>query len=371
MGKKIKICHIIGDFVNGGVESIIYNYFSHMDLSKFEVHMIGHGIRVQECADRFQSLGFNIHNITPKSVSFSQNLKEMESIFRKYRFDIVHSHLTEWACVPMYLAWKCGIKVRINHSHMAERPTGLKNRLYYGIRIFLGKMFATDYYACGRDAGIYLFGHRAVDSGKVMILPNAIDFDSFQFDPQIRKRVREQNGIDESTVVIGHVGRFFEQKNHRFLIDIFDKYHKLNPSSLLLLIGDGELFDEIEKKVEEKSLSSSVWFLRVRSDVADWYQAMDLFLLPSLFEGFPVVGVEAQAAGLPCLFSDSITPEISISSCANFASLKNDADTWAKKMKKMVGTGKREHAILDYERFDIKKNAEKLELFYETRIIQQ
>ena len=96
---KIKICHVIGNFVNGGVEAVIYNYFSHMDMEKYEVHIIGHGIRVQECADRFTSLGFKIHNITPKSVSFIRSCKEMETIFRKEKFDIVHSHLTEWACV--------------------------------------------------------------------------------------------------------------------------------------------------------------------------------------------------------------------------------------------------------------------------------
>ena len=141
MAKKIKICHVIGSFVNGGVEAVILNYFSHMDLNEYEVHIIGHGILVQECADKFANMGFIIHNVTPKSVSVLKNLKEIEEIFKKYKFDIVHSHLTEWACVPMFLAWKCGIKIRINHSHMAEKPEGLKIKYIMGYVYILESFF--------------------------------------------------------------------------------------------------------------------------------------------------------------------------------------------------------------------------------------
>lgn len=257
---KIKICHVIGNFVNGGVEAVIYNYFSHIDMEKYEVHIIGHGIRVQECADQFVSLGFKIHNITPKSVSFIRSCKEMEAIFRNEQFDIVHSHLTEWACVPMFLAWKCGVKIRINHSHMAEKPQGMKNKIYYGVRLYFGKLFATDYFACGRDAGIYLFGNHAVDSGKVTILPNAVDYEKFSYNIQLRNEIREKYNIEDSTIVVGHVGRFFEQKNHEFLIDIFEEYHKENLDSILVMLGDGELINKIKDKVTQKKLEGSVCF---------------------------------------------------------------------------------------------------------------
>lgn len=366
---KIKICHVIGNFVNGGVEAVIYNYFSYMDREKYEVYIIGHGIRVQECADRFISLGFKIHNITPKSVSFTRSCKEMEEIFRKEKFDIVHSHLTEWACVPMFLAWKCGVKVRINHSHMAERPQGLKNKIYYGIRLYFGKLLATDYFACGRDAGIYLFGKQAVDSGKVTILPNAIDYGEFYYSAQLRNKIRGKNNIKDSTIVIGHVGRFFEQKNHEFLIDVFEEYHRDNPDSLLVMLGDGELIKKIKSKAAQKKLEGSVCFLGNRSDVADWYQAMDMFVLPSFYEGFPVVGVEAQTSGLPCLFSDGITPEIQISLNAQFMNLGNGAKAWAEKMKYMMDNKQdRSNLILNHDWFDIEKNADKLDSFYRMKV---
>lgn len=370
MEKKIKICHVIGGFVNGGVESVIYNYFSHMDLSKYEIHIVGHGIRVQECADRFASLGFHIHNVTPKSVSVISNLREMEALFMKYQFDIVHSHLTEWACVPMFLAWMCGIKVRINHSHMAEKPKGLKNKIYYGTRLYLGKLFATDYFACGRDAGIYLFGKKAVDDGKVTFLPNAIDYDLFQFDQNTRARLRQKNSFKDSTTVIGHVARFFEQKNHRFLIDIFEEYHKINTDSVLVMLGDGELMDKIKEIVTEKKLESAVRFLGNRADVSDWYQAMDVFVLPSLYEGLPVVGVEAQASGLPCLFSKEITSEIQTSPNAQFLDLASGAKRWAEKIEELRTRNQgRNNLILDCDQFDIKKNADKLEQFYCSRAV--
>ena len=366
---RIKICHVIGNFVNGGVEAIIYNYFSHIDLEKYEVHIIGHGIRVQECADRFTALGFKIHNITPKSISFMRSCKEMEEIFKNEQFDIVHSHLTEWACVPMFLAWKCGIKIRINHSHMAERPQGMKNKIYYGIRLYFGKLFATDLFACGKDAGIYLFGRQAVDRRKVIILPNAIDYGKFYYSAQLRNTIRGKRNIKDSTIVIGHVGRFFEQKNHEFLIYVFEEYHRDNPDSLLIMLGDGELIEKIKSKVAQKELEGSVCFLGNRSDVADWYQAMDMFVLPSFYEGFPVVGVEAQASGLPCLFSDGITSEIQISPNAQFMNLENGVKVWAEKIEYMIDNKQdRSNLILDHDRFDIEKNADKLDLFYRMKV---
>lgn len=363
--EKIKICHVIGDFVNGGVESVIYNYFSHIDLEQFEVHIIGHGIRVQECADRFATLGFKIHNITPKSVNFFSSLTEMRRIFKEYNFDIIHSHLTEWACVPMFLGWICGVKIRINHSHMAEKPKGIKNRIYYGVRLFLGKLFATDYFACGEDAGRYLFGNCAVDSGKVTILPNAIDSEKYRANPDVRKQMRNKLELADDVMVIGHVGRFFEQKNHAFLIDVFRDYHKINQKSLLLLFGNGILWEAIKKQVQSYGLADAVLFMGVRQDMSDWYQAMDLFVLPSLYEGLPVVGVEAQAIGLPCLFSDQITREIAISSRARFIPINTGTGPWVVAIQ---SCGMSNSApIVDMDRYNITKNANFLQEFYISR----
>lgn len=252
---------------------------------------------------------------------------------------------------------------------MAERPQGMKNKIYYGVRLYFGKLFATDYFACGMDAGIYLFGKHAVDSGKVTILPNAVDYEKFSYNIQLRNEIREKYNIEDSTIVVGHVGRFFEQKNHEFLIDIFEEYHKENLDSILIMLGDGELINKIKDKVTQKKLESSVYFLGNQSNVADWYQVMDMFLLPSYYEGFPVVGVEAQVSGLPCLFSDGITPEIQISPNAEFMCLESGAKAWVEKMKYMIANKQnRSNLILNHERFDIEKNADKLDLYYQMKV---
>lgn len=360
--RKIKICHVIGDFVNGGVESVIYNYFSHMDLERFEVHIIAHGIKVQACADRFTALGFILHNIPPKRVSFVKSCQAMDVIFKANSFDIVHSHLTEWACVPLWLAWKNGVKVRINHAHMAKNPTGVM-RLYDGARIWLGRLAATDDFACGQAAGQYLFGKRLMAQGRVTMLPNAIELERFRHDEEVRHRLRAALMLEPDTVVLGHVGRFFAQKNHAFLIDIFAAYQQRNPNARLLLLGDGENRAMIHARVKEMGLSDRVYFAGNQDNISDWYQAMDIFLLPSLFEGFPVVGVEAQAAGLPCLFADTITSEVCLSPYAHFVPLSAGAEAWASAICDALDGHDRADVSLP-SRYDIEETAAGLQRFY-------
>lgn len=365
---KIKICHVIGDFINGGVESVIYNYFSHLDLNKFDVHIIGHGITVYDCYKKFVDLGFTIHNITPKRINLLKNLREMNSIIKKYNYDILHSHLTEWACIPMILGFLNNISVRINHSHMAEKPKGIKNKIYYGIRLWLGKIFATDYFACGRDAGIYLFGKKALNNGKVTVLNNAVDVSKFSYNEKIRYDVKKQNKINNNEIIIGHVGRFFEQKNHKFLIKIFKELSLTNDDVRLYLFGDGELLDSIKSYVNELDLSNKVVFMGVRQDIDKWYQVMDAFVLPSLYEGLPVVGIEAQMSGLPCFFSDTITKEILVNKNSKFISLETSASEWAKQINKKLSNFSRNSELEYSDKYNILKQAEVLEKFYVLRV---
>lgn len=372
MNRKIKICHVIGDFVNGGVESVIYNYFSHMDLSKFEVHIIGHGIKVQECADRFINMGFIIHNITPKSVNFVSNVCEMKNIFDKYKFDIVHSHITEWACVPLFLGLLSGIKVRINHSHMAEKPQGLNNKIYYGVRLFFGKLFATDYFACGYDAAIYLFGKKTFDDGKVTILPNAFDLVMFNYNVENRVTIREQLEIPESTLCVGHIGRFEKQKNHDYLIQIFEELRRIVPDSCLLLVGKGQLETTIKEKVEKFGISEHVKFLGSRSDVAKLYQGMDIFVFPSLYEGLGIVTVEAQVSNLPVLAADAIPHEAKLIGSMQFMSLDIPASSWASKIIEMTCVKDRKYMgdFISEKGYDIETAASKLSEVYTSMLIK-
>jgi len=190
------------------------------------------------------------------------------------------------------------------------------------------KDYPNNYFACSRNAGKWLFGKRVSNLNELVVLNNAVNVDEFKYDVEIRKKVRKELGIGNE-LVIGHIGRFNKQKNHNFLIDIFKAVSEVNPDAILLLAGDGDLRRKIEKKVSRLGLKSKVKFLGVRNDINSIMQAMDLFLLPSLFEGLPVVLIEAQAAGLKCIVADTITRESDITSRVEFLRLNDTPEKWA------------------------------------------
>ena len=226
------------------------------------------------------------------------------------------------------------------------------------------KRYATDYFACSELAGRYLFGNKAFDRGEVKIIHNAIDVDKFKFDEAARKKLRQEFGIKDSTVVIGHVGRFVQQKNHTFLVDVFKEYHKKNPDSKLLLVGSGPLEDEIKKKVERLDLEDSVLFLGQRDDINKLYSVMDVFCLPSLYEGLPVVGIEAQATGLPTIFSNRISKEVIVSSYAKIVSIQ-DTGFCIEKINKTTRSIKKQRSYATvFEYMDINNEVSTLEKIY-------
>jgi glycosyltransferase EpsF len=194
------------------------------------------------------------------------------------------------------------------------------------------KKYATDYMCCSELAGRWLFGNKEYDKGNVYLLNNAIDLDKFKYDEKIRKEVRKELNIKDDTLVIGHIGRFVAQKNHTFLIDIFNEIHKNNNDSILLLAGQGPKENEIKEKVKTLNLEKNVVFLGQRNDANRLYQAFDVFLLPSLYEGLPVVGVEAQASGLLCILSESMTQETKVLDTTTFISLEESAKEWSTKL---------------------------------------
>ena len=195
---------------------------------------------------------------------------------------------------------------------------------------------------------------------------NAIDLNKFKYDSKLGMKKRKELKINKDTLVIGHIGRFVEQKNHRFLIDIFNEIHKKEKDSILLLAGQGPLIDEIKKKVEDLNLNNSVRFLGQRNDANELYQAFDVFLLPSLYEGLPVVGIEAQATGNLCYFSDDMTKETKILDSTVFMSLTNTAEEWADRLLENVKSFKKHDTTDEVSKygFNIEEEASKLELYY-------
>ena len=251
--------------------------------------------------------------LCPPYQKLPKYLKFLKQLFREKKYRIVHSNINTLSVFPLYAAKKAGVPVRIAHSHSTSNPREWKKNLMKNALRPFSKVWATDYFACSELAGRYLFGDKTFDKGEVKIIRNAIDVEKFKFDPEARKKLRKEIGIKDDDFVVGHIGRFVEQKNHRFLIDIFAEVKKEKKNAKLVLVGQGPLREEIEEKVKNLGLEKDVFFLGQRSDTNKLYSVFDVFCLPSLYEGLPVVGVEAQANGVPCVFSDKITKEILVS----------------------------------------------------------
>lgn len=363
--KPVIVAQIMGKWIGGGVESVIMNYYRHLDHTKVQFDFICDEDSTRIPYDEIKKLGGRVF-LVPKYQKLPQYLKALEGLFRKNQYRIVHSNVNTLSVFPLYAAKKAGVPVRISHSHSTSNPKEWKRNIIKNILRPFSKKYATDYFACSELAGRYLFGDKTFDQGKVKIIHNAIDLDKFKFDPEARKKLRKELGIDDKTIVIGHVGRFVKQKNHDFLVDVFNEYHTKNPDSKLLLIGTGPLEEKIKAKVKKLDLSDSVLFLGQREDTNKLYSVMDVFCLPSLYEGLPVVGVEAQAAGLLCELSSDMTKETKVLNATRFISLEKPSEEWAKTILEDYNSFKR-HDITEEiikNNYNIKKEVSKLENKY-------
>ena len=360
--KPIIVAQIMGKWVGGGVESVIMNYYRHLDHSKVQFDFICDEDSTRIPYDEIKKLGGRVF-LVPKYQNLPKYLKALEKLFKENQYRIIHSNINTLSVFPLYAAKKAGVPIRISHSHSTSNPKEWKRNLIKNILRPFSKRYATDYFACSELAGRYLFGNKAFDQGEVKIIHNAIDIDKFKFDEVARKKLRKELGIKDSTVVIGHVGRFVQQKNHTFLVDVFREYHKKNPDSKLLLVGSGPLEDEIKKKVERLGLGDSVLFLGQRDDINKLYSLMDIFCLPSLYEGLPVVGVESQAAGLSIIFSNGVSHEAIISKNAKIVP-NQEMGAYIEKMDEITQENKQRALASIDENMSIKNEAPKLEAIY-------
>jgi len=256
-------------------------------------------------------------------------------------------------------AKKNNVPVRIAHSHNSNQDKNLKYlvKLYYKRKI---KNFSTDLFACGKEAGDWMFSGE-----KYQVIHNAIDSNLYICNIEQRKKVRIEWNIPEDVFLIGHVGRFNAVKNHSFLLDIFTALKKVKEESMLVLVGDGELREKMEKKAAELGIADSVIFTGVRSDVADIMKAMDCFVFPSLYEGLPVTLIEAQAAGLPCVVSENVSNECDKTGLVERVSLKESKDIWAKCILNQIGFNRQNtNEMIKKAGYDINVNAQQLQNFY-------
>ena len=363
--EPIRVAQIMGKWLGGGVESVVMNYYRNIDRNKVQFDFICDEDSKYIPKDEIEGLGGKVILIPPYQKPFKYH-KELKRVLKEGKYKIAHSHISTMSFFSLWAAKSAKVPIRIAHAHSTTNKKEKKKNLMKQLLRPFSKVFANRYFCCSELGGRWLFGDKTYDDGKVYLLNNAIDVDKFRYDEKIRKEKRKELNIKDNQLVIGHIGRFVQQKNHEFLIDIFNEIHKQNKNAILLLAGDGPLKEDIQDKVKELGLEKNVQFLGQRDDANELYQAMDAFVLPSLYEGLPVVGVEAQAAGLPCFFSTDMTKETKILDSTKFIGLTHTSKYWADKILNEVKLFIRCDTTeeLTDKNFNIKIEAKKLEDYY-------
>lgn len=352
----IRVLHVVTNMCRGGLETMIMNYYRHIDRTKVQFDFLVHRDFESDYDAEILSLGGRIHHL-PRLNPFSPSyLGKLDAFFAEHpEYRIVHSHLDCMAGIPLKYAQKHGVPVRIGHAHSSSQDKDLK----YPLKLIYKKNIArqaTDLFACSEAAGSWMFG-----GVPFRVVNNAIDTHRYAFDPALRKQARQELGIGADELIFGHVGRFVPAKNHTFLIQILAQ----TPAAKLLLVGDGELCASVEEQARELGVLDRVIFTGVRPDVERMLQVMDVFVFPSVYEGLPLTIVEAQSAGLPCLISDGVPIECKKSDLVTQIPLDAGTLHWAKAA--LTAAKSPRISPLDQIRasgFDIVENAAWLTEFY-------
>lgn len=361
MKEPIRIAQIIGNMNNGGVESVLMNYFRAVDRTEVQFDFYIQKTSSFPQREEIERLGGRYYFL-PQYSRVLKYHRELKRLLQEKKYFAVHSHISTMSFFSLFAAFRAGVPVRICHNHStAYWGEGIKTLLKYMLRPF-AKLLATDYFACGERAGRWMYGNRCFKQGKVHVLPNAVDIERYRFHEDARAALRHEIGIATNTLTVGHVGRFTYAKNHAFLLDIFAALHREHPDSVLLLVGEGELEAQIRKKIQALGLDDCVLLLGVRDDVNKLYSAMDVLCLPSYYEGMPVVLVEAQASGLPCVVSDRVTDEIKSLRLIKRLSISETTAKWQQALIS-AGSAKRDGSA-EQKEFDVALHAKKLTHFY-------
>lgn len=361
--EPIRILHVIGIMNRGGAETMIMNLYRNIDRNKVQFDFVENSGEPAAFDEEILSLGGKIYRCPHyNGKNHFAYVKWWNTFFQKHsgEYPIIHGHLGSTAAIYLSIAKKHGAYT-IAHSHSAGSGSAMYRMFAYPTRYIADKFFA-----CSKDAGISRYGKTVGnDSIRCQVLNNAIDARRFSFNQETRKQVRSELHIAENAIVIGHVGRFVEAKNHLFLIDVFADVRKRDPNAVLLLIGDGERRAEIQAAIAEKRLEDAVILTGVRSNVWDFYQAMDVFVFPSIYEGLPVSLVEAQAAGLPCCVSLNVPKDSAITDLVQFISLEDRSEKWAEIALRSVKTSRPDMlSEIQNAGFDVISTANWLENFY-------
>lgn len=356
----LRILHCVNNMHRAGLETMLMNYYRNIDRERVQFDFLAHREASADYDDEIEALGGRIYRaprLYPQN--YPAYFRYMKQFFLEHpEYSIVHSHIDAMSYLPLFAAKKAGVPVRIAHSHSTGIDLDFKYPLKQIFRHRLGSV-ATHCFACGIKAGEFLFC-----GNEYTVIPNAVDAMQFKHDDNVRARKRQELGVS-GRLVIGHVGRMCYPKNHEFLLRLFAVLLQKRSDAILLLVGTGEKERELRVKADSLGISSSVMFLGNRSDVRELYQAMDVFVLPSHFEGVPLVGIEAQFAGLPCLFSTGVPVEVSFGESNRFLDLSAPIMTWVNAVLELSAMP-RVRENLSCSNYDIRSAATDLRVRYES-----
>ena len=318
----------MGKLWAGGVEMVVFNYYRAIDKNKIQFDFYYDADSTVEPPQDLIDMGARFIEIPPYQ-QLPKYLETLKKYFKENNYAIVHSHINTLSVFPLYMAWRCGVPVRIAHNHSVPGGESIKRTgLKYVLRIF-SRVFPTDYFACSEKAGRWLFGDKNYNNGKVTVIKNAVDFGRFRPSAEVLNQLKKSLGL-ENKFVIGCIGRFTFAKNHKFLIEVFEKRRNQRCDAVLLLVGDGELHDEICELIENRKLNDYVVFVGQVTNPENYYRLCDLIAVPSIFEGLSLTTIEAQVAGVPVIISEAVPDEAIISNGCNKLPLENKL--WAETM---------------------------------------
>lgn len=367
--KPIRVLHLASPGI-GGIENYIFSHYKYMDRSRFKFDFLTQN-RGLKNAKEFQQFNYEV-KLLPTTAAKDRELfiREVKEILTEGRYDVFHLNTCYWTGFLLEeIAQEVGVPKVIVHSHSSfidENDPDKRERLlrrHEEIKAVFPAGLATDFWACSGTAADWLFGPQ-IPREQIRIMKNAIELERFQFSRQKREQIRAELGL-ENSLVLGTTGRLTYSKNHLFLIEVFAAFLKVHPSAKLLVIGDGELRPEIEKQIQCRGLEDSVRLLGWCTNVEDYLQAMDIFLLPSRFEGNPVSLMEAAASGLPCVIAEGITEETQISE--NIWRVPLKLAEWLITLESVSAKNPDRRTGADIVRdagFDVKRQAKKLEKLY-------
>ncbi len=368
--KVKRVLHVTEVLSQAGIESFLMNVYRRIDRNKVQFDFLVLRNENEFFDEEVKELGgvkYWVHSKKKNTLlRILDESKQIEEFLKKHPYDIVHVHYTTPLRAPyLHAAYVGGASIRIYHSHSAY--VSGKSKLKYLIYSYMRKKiqkWGTHFFACSHAASRWMYPNDLLIKGQDIVIPPGLEIDKFKYNNQLREKTRKELGIKDEYVII-HTGRFTEQKNQSFLVNMFSKLKKIEPNSKLLLSGVGPLQEDVKKLAKQLEIENDVIFLDVKPEIYPYLDAADVYVMPSLYEGLPLAAVEAQCSGLPCIMSNLITKEVALSENVDFLSLEDSVEKWISSILKYKNHIRRDESItIKNCGYDIDDIAKKMEQFY-------